>query len=90
MGTFLTLDSDAFLRPVFHLSGEDSSGPDTDYIVGQVELQRVEAKHFHPEKPDFHGRMRALKHQRNLRGNTDITNVQVLVRIVDWMPKNPR
>lgn len=65
----LTLHSDAFLRPVFHFSGEDSTGPHTDHIVSQVELKRVEAKHFNPEKPDFHRWVRALKHQRNLQGN---------------------
>lgn len=65
----LTLHSDAFLRPVFHFSGEDSTGPHTDHVVSQVELKRVEAKHFNPEKPNFHRWVRALKHQRNLQGN---------------------
>lgn len=80
MRKLLTLHSDAFLRPVFHLSGEDDTGPNTDDIVRHVELQRVEAKHFNPEKPNFHRQVRALKHQRNLQVNTsDSTYFEVLV-----------
>lgn len=50
----LTLDSNAFLRPVFHLSREDSVGSHTDHVVGHDELQWVEAKHFYPEEPNLH------------------------------------
>lgn len=65
----LTLHSDAFLWPVFHLSGQGDTGPHADHIVSQVELQRVEAEHFNPEKPDFHRPVRALKHQWHLQGH---------------------
>lgn len=83
----LTLHSDAFLWPVFYLSGEDSTGPHTNDIVSQVELQRVETKHFNPEKSNFHRRVRALKHQRNLQENTsDSKYFQALVKIVDKRP----
>ena len=66
----LTFHCDAFLWPVFNLSGEDGIGPHTYYIVSHVELQREEAKHFNPEEPDFNRRMGVLKHQWNLHQNT--------------------
>lgn len=69
MRKLLTLHSNAFLWPVFHLSGKDSTGPHTDHAVSHVELQRVKAKHFNPEKPNFHRRVRALEYQRHLQGN---------------------
>lgn len=69
MRKLLTLHSNAFLWPVFHLSGKDSTGPHTDHVVSHVELQRVKAKHFNPEKPNFHRRVRALEYQRHLQGN---------------------
>lgn len=67
-GMFLTLHSDPFLRPVFHLPGEDNSGPHANHVVGHVELQGVKTKHFHPEEANFHRRTRAVEGQRHLQG----------------------
>ncbi|TNN66562.1 hypothetical protein EYF80_023248 [Liparis tanakae] len=50
---------------ILHLPGEDGTRPNTDDIVGQVELQRVEAEHLHPEKPNFHRRVGALERKRD-------------------------
>lgn len=59
----LTLHGDAFLWPVLYLAGQDSVGPHANHIVGHVELQRVKAKHFHPEEANFHWRVRSLENQ---------------------------
>lgn len=75
----LTLYSDPLFRPVFHLSGEDSTSPHTDYIVSHDELQGIEAKHFDPEKSNFHWWMRTLKHQRNLQDSLILLRVWKII-----------
>lgn len=66
MRNLLTFHSNAFLWPVFDLSGEDNAGPHTDYIVSHVKFQGVETKHFNPEKTNFNRWVRFQKHQWDL------------------------